>query len=148
MFAHQKHRRCRSPNGPRRDCLIVIGSLAESGYYERSHCRPSCQSTPQGSTREIVVSSIIWIIVIGFIAGFIARFLLPGPNDPKGFVLTTVLGIASAFLATFIGRAVGFIGATVGAVPVLFIWNRLVAHRVIADPGNPGGPSQPPSRRL
>ena len=93
------------------------------------------------------MSSIIWIIVIGFIAGVIARFLLPGPNDPKGFVLTTVLGIASAFLATFIGRAVGwyradqgagFIGATVGAVPVLFIWNRLVAHRVLSDPGNPG----------
>jgi uncharacterized membrane protein YeaQ/YmgE (transglycosylase-associated protein family) len=104
-----------------------------------------------------VVSSIIWIIVIGFIAGIIARFLSPGPNDPKGFVLTTVLGIAGAFLATFIGQAVGwyrpdqgagFIGATIGAVLVLFIWNRLVAHRVIADPGNPADPNQPPSRRL
>ena len=99
------------------------------------------------------MSSIIWTIVIGFIAGVIARFLLPGPNDPKGFVLTTVLGIASAFLATFIGRAVGWYRADqgagfIGAVPVLFIWNRPVAHRVIADPGNPGGPSQPPSRRL
>lgn len=103
------------------------------------------------------MSSFIWIILIGFIAGIIARFLSPGPNDPKGFVLTTVLGIAGAFLATFIGQAVGwyrpdqgagFIGATVGAVLVLFIWNRLVAHRVIADPGNPGDPGQPPSRRL
>ena len=103
------------------------------------------------------MSGIIWIIVIGFIAGIIARFLSPGPNDPKGFVLTTLLGIVGAFLATFIGQAVGwyrpdqgagFIGATVGAVLVLFIWNRLVAHRVIADPGNPGAPSQPPSRRL
>jgi uncharacterized membrane protein YeaQ/YmgE (transglycosylase-associated protein family) len=135
---------------------MLIGVLAKSGYHE-SRCRPSCHSATQGSTRERVVSSIIWIIVIGFIAGIIARFLSPGPNDPKGFVLTTVLGIAGAFLATFIGQAVGwyrpdqgagFIGATVGAVLVLFIWNRLVAHRVIADPGNPGDPGQPPSRRL
>jgi uncharacterized membrane protein YeaQ/YmgE (transglycosylase-associated protein family) len=92
------------------------------------------------------MSSIIWIIVIGFLAGIIARILSPGPNDPSGFILTTVLGIAGAFLATFIGQMVGwykldqgagFIGATVGAVVVLFIWNRLVAKRVIRDPGNP-----------
>ncbi len=97
------------------------------------------------------MSGIIWIIVIGFIAGIIARFLSPGPNDPKGFILTTALGIAGAFLATFIGQVVGwyrldqgagFIGATVGAVLVLFIWNRLVAHRVLSDPGNPGGPGR------
>jgi uncharacterized membrane protein YeaQ/YmgE (transglycosylase-associated protein family) len=97
------------------------------------------------------MSGIIWIIVIGFIAGIIARFLSPGPNDPKGFILTTALGIAGAFLATFIGQAVGwyrldqgagFIAATVGALVVLFIWNRLVAHRVLSDPGNPGGPGR------
>jgi uncharacterized membrane protein YeaQ/YmgE (transglycosylase-associated protein family) len=94
--------------------------------------------------REVVVSGIIWIIVIGFVAGIIARLLSPGPNNPSGFVLTAVLGIAGAFLATFIGQMVGwyradqgagFIGATVGALIVLFIWNRLVAHRVLRDPG-------------
>jgi uncharacterized membrane protein YeaQ/YmgE (transglycosylase-associated protein family) len=88
--------------------------------------------------------NIIWIILIGFIAGIIARFLSPGPNEPSGFILTTVLGIAGAFLATFIGQSIGWyrldqgaglIGATVGALIVLFIWNRLVAHRVITDPG-------------
>ena len=93
------------------------------------------------------MSGIIWIIVIGFIAGIIARFLSPGPNNPTGFILTTVLGIAGAFLATFIGQTVGwykldqgagFIAATVGALVVLFIWNRLVAHRVLRDPGVPG----------
>jgi uncharacterized membrane protein YeaQ/YmgE (transglycosylase-associated protein family) len=92
------------------------------------------------------VSNIIWIIVIGFIAGLIARVLSPGPNDPKGFLLTTVLGIAGAFLATFIGQIVGWyrldqgaglIGATVGALVVLLIWNRLVAHHLIRDPSNP-----------
>jgi uncharacterized membrane protein YeaQ/YmgE (transglycosylase-associated protein family) len=87
---------------------------------------------------------IIWIIIVGFVAGIVARLMAPGPNKPTGFVLTTVLGIAGAFLATFIGQAVGwyradqgagFIGAIVGAVVVLFIWNRLVAARTIGDPG-------------
>ncbi|MES2751026.1 MAG: GlsB/YeaQ/YmgE family stress response membrane protein [Pseudomonadota bacterium] len=89
--------------------------------------------------------SILWIIIIGFIAGIIARFLSSGPNNPSGFILTTALGIAGAFLATFIGQTVGwyradqgagFIGATVGAILVLFIWNRLVARGVVSDPGN------------
>src|SRR6476661_10266437 len=88
---------------------------------------------------------IIWIILIGFVAGLIARWISPGPNTPGGFILTTVLGIAGAFLATWLGQAVGwyradqgagFIGATVGAILVLFIWNRLVASRVISDPGS------------
>ena len=87
---------------------------------------------------------IVWIIIIGFVAGMIARFLAPGPNSPSGFILTTVLGIVGAFIATFIGQAVGwyrpdqgagFIAATVGAVVVLFVWNRLVAAHVIPDAG-------------
>jgi uncharacterized membrane protein YeaQ/YmgE (transglycosylase-associated protein family) len=88
---------------------------------------------------------IVWIIFIGLVAGIIARFSSPGPNNPSGFILTALLGIAGAFVATFIGQAIGWyrpdqgaglLGATVGAVLVLFIWNRLVAHRVISDPGN------------
>ena len=95
------------------------------------------------------MSNIIWIAVVGFVAGIIARMLSPGPNNPGGFILTTVLGIAGAFLATFIGQQIGwyrldqgagFIGATVGALIVLFIWNRLVVHNVISDPGTQQGP--------
>ncbi|QWG23209.1 GlsB/YeaQ/YmgE family stress response membrane protein [Bradyrhizobium sediminis] len=91
------------------------------------------------------MSGILWIIIVGFVAGLIARWLSPGPNTPSGFILTTVLGIAGAFLATFIGQAIGhysldqgagFITATIGAVVVLFIWNRLVASGVMSDPGN------------
>ena len=95
------------------------------------------------------VSGIIWIIVVGFVAGMIARFLSPGPNNPSGFILTTLLGIAGAFLATFVGQSIGwysasqgqgagFITSTIGALVVLFIWNRLVVHRVIPDPGVSG----------
>jgi uncharacterized membrane protein YeaQ/YmgE (transglycosylase-associated protein family) len=87
---------------------------------------------------------ILWIVFIGFVAGIIARFISPGPNKPTGFILTTVLGIAGAFAATFIGQTVGwyrpdqgagFIAATLGAVLVLFVWNRLVVSRTISDPG-------------
>jgi len=89
--------------------------------------------------------NILWIIVIGFLAGVIARFLAPGPNNPQGFILTTILGIVGAFLATFIGQRVGWyrldqgaglIGAVIGAVVVLFIWHRLVVRGVIQDPGS------------
>jgi uncharacterized membrane protein YeaQ/YmgE (transglycosylase-associated protein family) len=52
--------------------------------------------------------NILWIIVIGFVAGIVARFLAPGPNNPQGFILTTILGIVGAFLATFLGQAVGW----------------------------------------
>ena len=87
---------------------------------------------------------VVWIIVIGFVAGIIARLVSPGSNNPSGFILTTVLGVAGAFFATWIGQLIGwyrpdqgagFIGATVGALLVLFIWNRLFVARVISDPG-------------
>jgi uncharacterized membrane protein YeaQ/YmgE (transglycosylase-associated protein family) len=52
--------------------------------------------------------SILWTIIIGFIAGVIAKFLMPGKNEPSGFILTTILGIVGAFVATFLGQALGF----------------------------------------
>ena len=87
---------------------------------------------------------MLWVLFVGLVAGILARLISPGPNKPGGFILTIVLGIAGAFLATFIGQSIGwyhadqgagFIGATVGALLVLFIWNRLVAHGAISDPG-------------
>ena len=80
----------------------------------------------------------LWIVLIGFVAGIIARLLSSAPNKPTGFILTTALGIAGAFVATLIGQAVGwyapdqgagFIAATIGAIVVLFIWSRFVAWR-------------------
>jgi len=88
------------------------------------------------------MSGILWIIVVGFVAGIIARMLSPGPNNPSGFILTTFLRIAGAFIATWIGQMMGhyspgqgagFITATIGALIVLFIWNRLVARGAIPD---------------
>jgi uncharacterized membrane protein YeaQ/YmgE (transglycosylase-associated protein family) len=74
---------------------------------------------------------ILWTIIIGFIAGVIAKLIHPGPNEPAGFILTTLLGIAGAFVATYLGQAIGWyragegaglIGAVVGALIVLVVW--------------------------
>jgi uncharacterized membrane protein YeaQ/YmgE (transglycosylase-associated protein family) len=77
---------------------------------------------------------ILWVILIGFIAGVIAKLIHPGPNEPSGFILTTLLGIIGAFVATYLGQAIGWyradqgaglIGAVVGAVIVLVIWGMI-----------------------
>ena len=82
---------------------------------------------------------IIWTIIIGFIAGVIAKLITPGKNEPSGFILTTILGIVGAFVATFLGQALGWyhpgegaglIGAVVGAVIVLLIWGAVTARQV------------------
>ena len=61
------------------------------------------------------MGGIIWIIIVGFVAGLVASWLAPGPNHPQGFILTTVLGIVGAFLATFIGQAIGWYSPDQGA---------------------------------
>ena len=81
---------------------------------------------------------IIWTIIIGFFAGLIAKFIMPGRNEPSGFILTTILGIVGAFVATYLGQALGwygpndgagFIGAIVGAIIVLAIWGMIAGRR-------------------
>jgi uncharacterized membrane protein YeaQ/YmgE (transglycosylase-associated protein family) len=76
--------------------------------------------------------SILWTIIIGFIVGVIAKFLMPGNKfEPRGFILTTILGIVGAFVATYLGQAIGwysagesagFVGGVVGAIIVLAIY--------------------------
>lgn len=82
--------------------------------------------------------SFVWAIVIGFIAGVIAKFITPGSNEPSGFILTTILGIVGALLATWLGQAIGWydaddsaglIGSVVGAVIILVIWGALTRNR-------------------
>ena len=77
-------------------------------------------------------------IVIGFIAGIVAKLITPGDPKPRGFILTTVLGVIGAVLATVLGQAIGwyqpgetagFIGAIVGAVILLLIWRQLARPR-------------------
>jgi uncharacterized membrane protein YeaQ/YmgE (transglycosylase-associated protein family) len=81
---------------------------------------------------------ILWTIIIGLVAGIIAKFIVPGRNEPSGFILTAVLGIVGALLATFLGRAIGWygendgaglIGAVVGAIIILVIWGFVAGRR-------------------
>jgi uncharacterized membrane protein YeaQ/YmgE (transglycosylase-associated protein family) len=81
---------------------------------------------------------IIWTIIIGFVAGVIAKFIVPGRNEPSGFILTAVLGIVGAFVASYLGQALGWyapgegaglIGAIVGAVIVLLVWGAIARNR-------------------
>ncbi len=81
---------------------------------------------------------IIWTILIGFVAGIVAKFIMPGSNnEPSGFVMTAVLGVVGAFVASYLGQALGWytpgegaglLGAIVGAVIVLLVWG-LIAKR-------------------
>ena len=82
--------------------------------------------------------SIIWTIIIGFVAGVIAKFLMPGKNEPSGYVLTAILGIVGAFVATWLGQAIGwygpdqgagFIASIVGAIIVLAVWGMISKNR-------------------
>ncbi|ABD88527.1 GlsB/YeaQ/YmgE family stress response membrane protein [Rhodopseudomonas palustris] len=81
---------------------------------------------------------ILWTIIIGFVAGVIAKFLMPGDNEPSGFILTTILGIVGAFVATYLGQALGWygpeqgaglIGAVVGAIIVLLVYGFVAGRR-------------------
>jgi len=77
--------------------------------------------------------SIIWTIIIGFIAGLVARALKPG-NDSAGFIVTTLIGIVGSLAATYLGQAMGwyragegagFIASVVGAIVLLFVWGMI-----------------------
>jgi len=81
---------------------------------------------------------ILWTIIIGFLAGVIAKFLMPGDNEPSGFILTVILGIVGAFVATFLGQSLGWyqpgegaglVGAVVGAIIVLFAYHAVTGRR-------------------
>jgi len=81
--------------------------------------------------------TIIWAIIIGLLVGIVAKFLMPG-RDGGGFIVTALLGIVGALVATFLGQAMGiyaagqsagFIGAVVGAILVLFIYNLVRGRR-------------------
>jgi uncharacterized membrane protein YeaQ/YmgE (transglycosylase-associated protein family) len=104
-------------------------------------------TTPPRVAIEFVQRSlemgIIWTILIGFIAGVLAKLITPGSNEPSGFILTTILGIVGAFVATFLGQALGWyeagqgaglIGATVGAIIVLLVWGALAGRRTSTLP--------------
>lgn len=80
---------------------------------------------------------LIWTILIGFVAGVLAKLIFPGDREPSGFVLTALLGVVGAFVASYLGQSLnwyapgegaGLVGAVVGAVIVLAAWS-VIARR-------------------
>jgi uncharacterized membrane protein YeaQ/YmgE (transglycosylase-associated protein family) len=110
--------------------------MPPSNYRGVSSCGKSAVTEPLIGD----LMGIIWTIVIGFVAGVIAKFIMPGSsNEPSGFVLTTILGIVGAVVASYLGQALGWyapgegaglIGAVVGAIVVLFVWGVIAKRRV------------------
>ena len=79
---------------------------------------------------------ILWTILIGLVAGAIAKLIMPG-KDPGGFIITILIGIAGALIATFLGHLIGwyqagqsagFIGAIIGSILILLIY-RLIKRK-------------------
>ena len=83
--------------------------------------------------------SIIGSIIIGFIVGLFARFLMPG-RDPLGFIWTTLLGIGGAVVGKFIGQGIGlyregesagFFMSLIGAIVILFLYNHFINKKTV-----------------
>jgi uncharacterized membrane protein YeaQ/YmgE (transglycosylase-associated protein family) len=117
------------------DRTFPTSRRAETSTEQNAAPRLVTQRATPRRLRNIM--GILWTILIGFVAGVIAKFIMPGPNEPSGFILTTILGIVGAFVASYLGQALGWyapgegaglIGAVVGAVIVLFVWG-LIARR-------------------
>jgi uncharacterized membrane protein YeaQ/YmgE (transglycosylase-associated protein family) len=81
--------------------------------------------------------SILWMIIIGFVIGLVARALMPG-RDPAGFIMTVVLGIVGSLISGYLGQALGlysagepagFLASVVGAMVVLFIYRASMRGR-------------------
>ncbi len=89
----------------------------------------------------MTIGDIIWMIIIGFIAGLIARFVMPGPNNPSGFFMTTILGIVGSVVANFVAEKLGWIhhhvglngvsllSGVVGAIIILLIYHLVMNNR-------------------
>lgn len=91
--------------------------------------------------------SIIWFLIVGLIAGFIARALVPGP-DPMGILPTLILGVVGSFVGGFIfaiftddkildPNPTGIIGSVIGAIVALLIWRRVGPNRQAASSTEP-----------
>lgn len=81
---------------------------------------------------------VIWIAVIGLLAAIVAKLILPGDNGPKSWIITAAIGVAGSFVGTFLGQFIGFyrpgemagfFGSVIGAVVLLWLWDRLFKRK-------------------
>ena len=126
---------CSRQGFPRKSFLLDF----RENYQQPSTSTRRTVAYPHATLRlRIRKMSIIWTIIIGFLAGLIAKFIMPGDNEPSGFIMTTILGIVGAFVASFLGQALGwykagegagFIGAVVGAIILLLVYGFVAGRR-------------------
>jgi uncharacterized membrane protein YeaQ/YmgE (transglycosylase-associated protein family) len=95
------------------------------------HCEKGSASVKSRSQSAEDNMGILWTIIMGAVVGAIAKFVMPGSNEPKGFILTAALGIAGSLLAGFLGQAIGwysagqgagFFGSLVGAIILIVVY--------------------------
>ena len=81
---------------------------------------------------------IIWTIIFGIIVGTIAKFIMPGKNEPQCFIMTAILGIVGSFVGSYIGQILhwypegggaGWIMSIIGAIVVLLIYGMVMKNR-------------------
>jgi uncharacterized membrane protein YeaQ/YmgE (transglycosylase-associated protein family) len=122
----------------KRDARVFSGAAARNALVRRAADFEGGHLHSEGvlligknASARITAMHILWTIIIGFLAGLVAKLITPG-RDPSGFIITTLLGIAGAVIATYLGQAVGwyqagegagFLGAIVGAVIILAIYH-------------------------
>ncbi len=147
-----QHARALDAQGKEAECMESVRQaeqiVAKGETHKERQSKDAWLPCPKHGTKMInyrlfddpnwrTAMGILWTIIIGFVAGLIAKFLHPGPNEPSGFIVTTLLGIAGAFLATFLGQAIGWyqagegaglIGAIVGAIIVLVVWGMFASR--------------------
>jgi uncharacterized membrane protein YeaQ/YmgE (transglycosylase-associated protein family) len=134
--AAASHRSVRHAGAPDRGTSMRAWNQADA--FRLAHQRHGLRAIPHGGCHGAEGRmGIIWTIIIGFVAGVIAKFIMPGSNEPSGFILTTILGIVGAVVATYLGQALGWynpgegaglIGAIVGSLILLVLWG-MVARR-------------------
>jgi uncharacterized membrane protein YeaQ/YmgE (transglycosylase-associated protein family) len=119
-----------SGQAPDGDALDATWTTARETFKARNLLNAVTKDPDIG---EHTMLELIWIVIIGLVVGVVARFLMPGP-DPAGFLVTALLGMGGAVVATYLGRAVGlygagegagFIASVIGAILVLFVYRRV-----------------------
>src|SRR5687768_8355967 len=128
---------CSSHFQPTMTPIQGFPDLFSAAKLDSERRRGATHSRNQATSRTEFMG-IVWTIIIGFVAGLIAKFIMPGKNEPSGFIMTTILGVVGAFVATYLGQALGWyapgegaglIGAIVGAIILLFVWGLFSRRR-------------------
>jgi len=114
---------------------VITIKKKQSTYLTRhASCNPWVAFSFKQQSKQERRMGVLWAIIIGFLAGLIAKWITPGDNKPSGFILTTVLGIVGSVLATWLWQqisgagpsdGVNFLSGIIGAVIILLAWSQI-----------------------